>query len=135
MSYGKLKESFIKYGKKNHTFSIIDFCNTKEEMYYKEWYYINKVFDSKNKGLNTQVGDQRKALSYYIKWLLCCENELIEEYSKLGKHIERFEFTNDIGYDADDKRILFYSFNINKYEEDCDRFEKHLQELRDNLNS
>lgn len=133
MSYSKLKKSFIKYGKDNHTFSVIDFCKSKEEMDFKEYYYINKVFNSKNNGLNNQKGNQRTAVSYLIKWLLCCENELIEEYSKRGIEIERFQFTHDIGYDEEDDRILFYSFNIDKYEEDCDRFEKHLEDLKNNL--
>lgn len=50
---GKLKNSFIKYGTKNHVFEIIELCDV-SELNDKERYYQD-LYDSVNNGLNLRA--------------------------------------------------------------------------------
>ena len=47
----KLGRSYLKYGKENHTFTIVEYCSIKE-LSEKELHYIN-YYNSREEGLNT----------------------------------------------------------------------------------
>lgn len=120
---GKLKKSFLLHGRNNHKFEIVELCEV-NLLDFKEWYYINKIYNSYEIGLNASVGNRGKALPIYYNMLLNDYNNLKDKY-KLNeyKFIELKKYINHIPTN--------YQLYLDNLEYNCNNLENILNDYKE----